>query len=353
MAAPTMKRIARFGLHRLGGLRWLLWSNRKQFRILTYHRFSSPDDSALENLDRQCAFLQRHFHALPLSEIVHRLDSGAPLPPGALAVTVDDGYRDFLSTGFPVFEKWRIPVTVFLLTDFIDRKLWPWWDRVEYGAQHGRAGRVRYRLVPDGDEFELSLETAERRRSAVATICVQLKLIPNRARIEFLDRLPDLFDVEIPREAPPEHAALTWDEVRRLAKAGVEFGAHSKSHPILPLVEDEALVEEEIAGSKARVEQELGRPALHFCYPNGDYDDAIVGVVRHCGFQAAVTVDVGLNGPRADRYLLRRLSVDLDLTEDYFREFVAGIHLGPGHDSFRSRNIRSVADGIRRRGTQR
>jgi peptidoglycan/xylan/chitin deacetylase (PgdA/CDA1 family) len=107
----------------------------------------------------------------------------------------------------------------------------------------------------------------------------------------------------------------------------VEFGAHSKSHPILPLVEDEALVEEEIGGSKARVEQELGRPAIHFCHPNGDYDDAIVGMVARRGFQTAVVVDAGLNAPAANPYRLQRLSVDCDLSDEYFRELLAGMHV--------------------------
>jgi peptidoglycan/xylan/chitin deacetylase (PgdA/CDA1 family) len=135
----------------------------------------------------------------------------------------------------------------------------------------------------------------------------------------------------------PEYAALTWDEVRRLAGAGVEFGAHSKTHPILPLVEDEASIEEEIVGSKTRLEQELGRPAIHFCYPNGDYDDAVVEVVARRGFQTAVVVDAGLNKPPANRYLLKRLSVALYYSDDYFRELVAGMHMGLGHGSFGGR----------------
>jgi peptidoglycan/xylan/chitin deacetylase (PgdA/CDA1 family) len=184
---------------------------------------------------------------------------------------------------------------------------------------------------------ELPLETGAQRQTAPEVICEQLKLIPNRARIEFLGRIENLFDAEIPRQAPAEYSALTWDEVRRLAGAGVEFGAHSKTHPILPLVEDEASIEEEIVGSKTRLEQELGRPAIHFCYPNGDYDDAVVEVVARRGFQTAVVVDAGLNKPPANRYLLKRLSVALYYSDDYFRELVAGMHMGLGHGSFGGR----------------
>ncbi len=325
---PTaMKRIARFGLHRLGGLQPLIWKSRKRFRILTYHRFSRPEvPGPLGALDRQCEFVGRQFHPLPLSEIARSLNSGETLPPGALAVTVDDGFRDFLLDAFPIFQKWRIPVTVFLMTDFIDGKLWPWWSQVAYAARHGRARQAHLALLSGGAERELPLETLEQRQRAEAAICEQVVNVPIRRRGEFLNGLGDMFDVEIPPQAPPEYAALTWNEVRQLASAGVEFGAHSKSHPILPL-ENEESIAEEIAGSKMRIEQELGRPVSCFCYPNGDYNDAAVGAVERCGFQAAVTVDAGLNTVRANRYLLKRLSVSPEYSDEYFRELVAGMHV--------------------------
>jgi peptidoglycan/xylan/chitin deacetylase (PgdA/CDA1 family) len=325
-AAATLKRIARLGVHRMGGLQSLIWGSRKRFRILTYHRFLPlQHPGALETLDRQCAFLKEQFHLLPLSEIARSLDTGAPLPPRALTVTVDDGYRDFFSDGFPIFQKWQIPVTVFLMTDFLDGKLWPWWSQLQYAMQHGSAGRVRLSLSPDGAEQELPLETEDQRQRADLAIRNHVVRIPTRRRIEFLDRLADLFGVEIPQQPPLEHAALTWDEVRRLASAGVEFGSHTKTHPILPL-EDEELVKEELAGSKARIEQELGRPTIHFCYPNGDYSDVVVAAVERCGFQTAVTLDAGLNTRRANRYLLKRLTMDPDLPDEYFREHAVGMH---------------------------
>jgi len=185
---------------------------------------------------------------------------------------------------------------------------------------------VRLSLLQDRAGQELPLETVEQRRHAEAVICAQAVKIPDRQRLAFLHRLPQLFELDIPQQPPPEHAALTWDEVRRLASQGVEFGAHTRTHPILPSMEDGESVEEEIAGSKARIEEELGRPAIHFCYPNGDYNGAVVDAVARCGFQTAVTVEGGLNTRRANPYLLKRLSVDPDVPDEYFREQVVGMH---------------------------
>ena len=322
-----LKQIARAGLHKFGGLEAAIWRSRKKFRILTYHRFSSSFHSGRpEAIEKQCAFLKRSFHPLGLAEIAASLNSGAPLPPRALAVTVDDGYRDFLLDAFPAFEAWKIPAAVFLITDFVDGKLWPWWNQVEYAARHGRAKSVRLSIRPQTPPQEMPLHTAEQRDRAASAICAELVKVPNRGRLAFLSGLSELFEVDIPAHAPPEYAALTWEDVRRLAKAGVEFGAHTRTHPVLPSVEDPDLLRDEIAGSKARIDRELGGAAIHFCYPNGDYSDAAVDAVKRCGFQTAVTTEAGINGPGANRYLLKRLSVDLDRPGEYFREQVAGLH---------------------------
>ena len=62
------------------------------------------------------------------------------------------------------------------------------------------------------------------------------------------------------------------------------------THPILPNLEDPESIYEEIAGSGKRLEQELGRAPMHFCYPNGDFNEAVLQAVERCGFQTAVTV---------------------------------------------------------------
>jgi peptidoglycan/xylan/chitin deacetylase (PgdA/CDA1 family) len=323
----AIKRVARIGLHQLGGLRSILWSTRSSFRILTYHRFSPelyPGGQAA--LDRQCEFLKGHFRVTPLSEIARSLSGGAPLPPGTLAITIDDGYRDILTDAFPVFDKWKIPATVFLISDFLDGKIWPWWDQVSYAVMHTRKESVC--IWMNEDAYEVALKTRAEKEQAIFELTERMKRIPNRSRVRLMESLPGSFEVELPREPPREGGALAWKEARKLADAGIEFGAHTKTHPVLPNVEDADTLEEEIAGSKARIEQELGRPVIHFCYPNGDWNDASESVVERCGFASAVTTEAGLNRPGANRYRLKRLSADPGLAHEYFREQAAGMHAG-------------------------
>jgi peptidoglycan/xylan/chitin deacetylase (PgdA/CDA1 family) len=326
----ALKHLARVGLHKFGGLDAIRNLKRNKFRILTYHRFTCGlFPRAQAALADQCAHLTSAYSPVALSDVGESLIRGTPLPPRAVAVTVDDGYRDFLTDAFPVFQRWKIPVTVFLITDFIDGELWPWWNQVDYAVKRAKLGSVRLSITPGSDVREISLRTSQQRASAIEAICGELKKIPSPNTKAFVRTLPELFEIEVPRQVPPEYAALTWEDARLLAVSGVHFGAHTKTHPVLSQVEDVNVLTQEIAGSKSRIEEMLQLPVSHFSYPNGQLDDlnnTTVKIVDACGFRTAVTTDDGLNDRRVDRYRLRRLAVDPTGQSDYFREQLCGLH---------------------------
>jgi glycosyltransferase involved in cell wall biosynthesis/peptidoglycan/xylan/chitin deacetylase (PgdA/CDA1 family) len=92
-------------------------------RVLAYHRVNDrhPGDRlSVHPLEfrRQMEHLAECGRpVLPLQEAVLRLKGeGPPLPPGALCLTFDDGYRDNLESAAPVLERLGFPATVFLVT---------------------------------------------------------------------------------------------------------------------------------------------------------------------------------------------------------------------------------------------
>src|SRR5665811_638898 len=125
MGTPSiraMKTMMWSTLHGCGVSQVAQWKNCGRLNILMYHRLT-----ALEPFERQCAYLRRHCHLLSMDEVQTRMTSGDPFPRGAMAVTVDDGYRDF-ADAWPVFSRHGIPVTVYLTTSFVDGQCWLWPD---------------------------------------------------------------------------------------------------------------------------------------------------------------------------------------------------------------------------------
>ena len=306
MKPPQLKIWLRAAFHAVGGSALLRQTRVRDARIVTYHRFPTASSQLV---DQHCAYLQRHYHPLPLTSLVAGLLGERPLPPRAVAVTVDDGYRDVYDVAFPLFQKHGISATVFLATGFLDREHWLWGDRVRYVLSRSAL-----------------LTSAQERESAIARFKQEVKLLADSERRSLVAALPEQHGVALPGEWPEECAPLTWDQVRAMRRAGMEFGAHTVTHPILSRLDGKDALVHEISGSKRRIEQELGQTVDIFCYPNGrfiDIGDQAMRVVAESGFRAAVTTESGRNRPGIDPLLLRRISVDASDSPLYFRERVA------------------------------
>jgi len=50
---------------------------------------------------------------------------------------------------------------------------------------------------------------------------------------------------------------------------------------------------EQLTVSKQRIENEVGAPCRHLCYPSGDWNDAVARIARNCEYQSAVTTRHG------------------------------------------------------------
>lgn len=98
---------------------------------------------------------------------------------------------------------------------------------------------------------------------------------------------------------------MDWPTIREMHGYGIEFGAHTLSHPHLtqiPLRE----AEREIVASKHQVEDCLGEAVEVFAYPYGSYNAQIKSLVsRH--FLSAVSTRLGRARPGDDLHALCRM----------------------------------------------
>lgn len=79
---------------------------------------------------------------------------------------------------------------------------------------------------------------------------------------------------------------VTPEEVRELASAGVEIGAHSAEHVRLDrLPYHEAL--EQMRRSRATLEDLIGRPVLTMAYPFGAFTSRTIGAAQEAGYEVA------------------------------------------------------------------
>jgi peptidoglycan/xylan/chitin deacetylase (PgdA/CDA1 family) len=133
------------------------------------------------------------------------------------------------------------------------------------------------------------------------------------------DRLPTLTRTDfVPRP-------LDWGQVKEMHAHGIEFGSHTLTHPMLSQLQP-GEARREIAESRRVIEDRLGAPAPLFCYPRGDFNEAVKRIVREEGYVAACTTLPGVNDWRTDPFALRRTYVSRRDTPREFAKKVRGAY---------------------------
>lgn len=251
--------------------------------IVTYHRVLPLHEASRypfqgmvmprDAFEHQVAHLARRYRVLPFPEAVERLRSGT-LPPRAVAITFDDGYRDNYLHAFPALRRWGIPACFFVVTDVLDRTLRLWWDEVAAAEPADAVRRVSEWNAASRAERAGALESWRRVHGSGPE-----------------DR---------------ERLMMSWDDVEELHRHGMTIGTHSRSHAFLDEL-DEAEAFAEVKESAERIEERLGAPARWLAYPRGRAVPGGAELLRRAGMEAAVTVEPGRNSAGCDPYALRRV----------------------------------------------
>lgn len=87
----------------------------------------------------------------------------------------------------------------------------------------------------------------------------------------------------------PKNPLMSDAELKQWLNAGMEVGVHTHSHISLIDVDD-ATAEQEITHSKQFLEELLGVPMRHFCYPYGKFHSSHVAMLKQQGFDTATAM---------------------------------------------------------------
>jgi peptidoglycan/xylan/chitin deacetylase (PgdA/CDA1 family) len=305
-ALPAAERIARL-LARVTPRR------RDVLAVLTFHRvapvegvvpglLSATPDGFAHLLD----LLGERFRILPIEAVLERERGGAGLPPRSLLVTFDDAYRDVADHAWPALADRGLPATLFVPTAYPghpDRSFW--WERAWAAIE----ATDRPAVTVDGRS--MALGSPADRLAAYRALRAWLK---SGRHDEIEGRLAPLEDeLAVPggRRAEPSGRSLDWTALRDLRAAGLALASHTRTHPLLTRIGDDALAEE-IAGGVDDLARETGSELAAFAYPSGAFDDRAAAAVGAAGIRLAFTTERGVNDLGDGDWLrLRRINVSV------------------------------------------
>ena len=143
-------------------------------------------------------------------------------------------------------------------------------------------------------------------------------------------------DPDLGRSAPGQ--MLNRTQLKEAALAGIEVGAHSRSHPQLDQL-PEPLVRDELCTSKRWLEDELGLAVPGLAYPFGYSSRLVRQLAREAGYRYAHAVENRTEGADADLFRQPRLTIRRATTMAEFRR------LADGQATLRLREDRALGRG--------
>jgi peptidoglycan/xylan/chitin deacetylase (PgdA/CDA1 family) len=206
-------------------------------------------DDERRGFDAHLRYMRRHGDFISMDNAVDALKNPGGIGGRYFCVTFDDGVKNCVTNALPILVERRAPAAFFIATEYVGLRLETDWERIRPFPQPYTGFRGAFDFV-------------------------------------------------------------TWDDCREMHAAGMTIGAHTRHHRRLQSM-SEAECDDELRGSKARIEAELQAPCVHFAAPWGvpgaDFDPQVHPArARTIGFKSFLTTRPGANQSHGDPFAIRR-----------------------------------------------
>ncbi len=291
-------------------------------------------DASPAQFRRQLETLLRWANPISLDDLMGALD-GKALAANPVMITFDDGYASNYHTALPILSSLGVPATFFVATKFINERRLFWWEALAWTLK--QTTRTTLHLPATSGDTIVDQLPQRTFSSASPTLLKELTdIVKNTAHMNidaFVHAIATAADVEwtptIERQLANE-LLLSWDQLRMMISKGMAVGSHTHSHRVLQTVPVDEL-HQELAGSKAMLQQELGCDIHAIAYPVGrriQKDSAIRAALQDAGYRLGFTNASGVNmiapptlrarfAP-ADPFDVRRLATDRKMSDAMF-----------------------------------
>ena len=302
---------------------------RERLLILCYHWLSFRDEHLADPTYITPAFFRRRlerlraggYSVLPLTEALDRLKRG-DLPPRSVAITFDDGTRDFAEFAAPLLREFSMPATVYVTTYYCEHP-YPVFDiALRYLLWRSQAN---HELIPAVLGAGHSLPRDANRDAIWRALYDHTKVHGFSAaqKNDMLRRVAEIGGVDFDDFlASGMFQQMTPAQVRDLPHDLIDVQLHTHRHRT-PRVHAEFI--REIRDNREYLNSYLGGARLdHFCYPSGDYWAEFLPWLHDEGVQSATTCVPGFATRHDPLLLLPRFLDSSGISDLLFDAWLSG-----------------------------
>jgi peptidoglycan/xylan/chitin deacetylase (PgdA/CDA1 family) len=258
-----------------------------------------PGVHSEQAMDTQFATLSRCFKVLPLGVAIELLYQGK-LPPRAVCITFDDGYRDNHDVALPLLQRHGLHATFFVSSGFLNGGTM-FHDLVIEGVRQAPSGTLDWG-IPGAPPIDIG-DLASRQK-AIAQLTAHLKYMPPDERSAWSERLAHMLSTRLSR-----HLMMDDAQVKGLVDAGMAVGGHTCTHPIMAKLSAQQSAAE-VSENRARLHDITGVLPTTFAYPNGkpgkDYSPRDSQLVAQAGYRNAMSTLAGVSTERTSGFEMPR-----------------------------------------------
>ena len=237
----------------------------------------------------------KKYNILSLADLADLVEARNEIPKRSVVFTADDGFLDQAQLAAPLFSEYDAPMTFFLISSFLDQKIWPWDDQVKYVINNTKLAFIDA-LYPCDDPLSVNVAPlGDERKKAYDSIRSSLK---DQSQAQIYEWLPQLFaaaEVQQPAVAPANYLPMQWEDAQKLIDNGHLVAPHTATHRILSQLDDSDS-RSEILGSIGMLADRLKGASRLFAYPTGrptDYGSREIAILKEAGVKAAVSTRRG------------------------------------------------------------
>jgi peptidoglycan/xylan/chitin deacetylase (PgdA/CDA1 family) len=323
----SIKRVLQLLVASLGPDR-LNFSSKRRLVILTYHRVL-PSTHADNNYEQAGMYvrpdtfkmhmqiLKDNYDVMLLSEWILKSRNNEDLPNITFAITFDDGWRDNYEYAFPILRELKIPATLFLVSDYLGTNYDFWPNRLIYLLRKDDLNKSlklkEYSWLKLLPQKFMSKDVQSLSALQIDEIIEQCKTISDSEMLARVETMEMASGFENTRSGSN---MLAYKEVEKMLDSGLfQIGSHTRHHTRLLDYISPAELADEVVNSKSILEKMFGNQIHLFCYPNGDHSEAAITSIS-TNYLAAVTTEHGWNDSDSNPYLLRRIGLHEDISNN-------------------------------------
>ena len=192
-------------------------------------------------------------------------------------VSFDDGFDDVYTYAYPILKKYDIPFTLYLTTDFPDKRTIIWWILME-------------NIILENNQIQLSsgeqytCASLSEKKELYTQFLKKIFQSDNDTLVTFNSLFSSYIDTY---SSTNNRLSLSWDQIKEMVDSGLcTVGSHSVTHSNLLKISKEELIRE-LNESIKIIEIKIQQEVFHFSYPHSFWNIQIEKEIRKTKFKTA------------------------------------------------------------------